>query len=287
MKISEVESHRQIATTRFGDVSYLDVGEGPVALFVHGVFVNAYLWRNVIGEARATRRCIALDLPAHGRTVSAASWDYSLPALAQMLSDLCDNVGAEQVDLVGNDTGGALCQVFAASYPQRLRTLTLTDCDTQGNYPPAAFESTVELARAGELAPIVARLGSDADLARSNVGLGSGYERPDEVSDEVLLGFLGPFAESIERARELERFVAALDDAELAAVHEQLQRLTVPTLLVWATDDAFFDLSRARWLAQTIPGTTEIVEVEGAKLFFPDERPDELVAPMLRHWQQS
>lgn len=285
MKVTELEPYRRVATTRFGEVSYLDVGEGPVALFVHGVFVNAHLWRNVIAPAREVRRCIAVDLPAHGRTMSSPTWDYSLPALATMLAELCDHLGVDQVDLVGNDTGGAVCQVFATSYPQRLRTLTLTDCDTQGNYPPAAFESTVDLARTGGLVPIITRLASDLDLGRSKIGLGSGYERPDDLTDEVLISYLGPFGESDARASELERFVAGLDDTELSAVHGQLRRLEVPTLLVWGTDDVFFDLSWARWLADTIPGVTELVEVEGARLFFPDERPDELLAPMLRHWQ--
>ena len=72
MQLTELEDHRHSIATRSGEISYLDVGTGPVALFVHGVATNAYLWRNVIGalsgQRPGTRRCIALDLPLHGRS---------------------------------------------------------------------------------------------------------------------------------------------------------------------------------------------------------------------------
>src|SRR5207248_1073704 len=60
--------------------------------------------------------------------------------------------------------------------------------------------------------------------------------------------------------------------------------LTVPTLVVWGTGDEFFDLSWAGWLRDTIPGVREVVEVTGAKLFFPDERAAELVGHLRRFW---
>ena len=68
MKLNELEAHRRSATTELGEISYLDVGEGPAALFVHGVFTNAVFWRNVLGAVRSERRCVAVDLPAHGQT---------------------------------------------------------------------------------------------------------------------------------------------------------------------------------------------------------------------------
>ncbi|GAA4910158.1 hypothetical protein GCM10023334_008730 [Nonomuraea thailandensis] len=63
--------------------------------------------------------------------------------------------------------------------------------------------------------------------------------------------------------------------------------LTVPTLLVWGTGDTFFDLSWARWLRDTIPGVREIVEIEGGRLFFPEERAGELVPHLRRFWAQG
>src|SRR5439155_16807106 len=130
---------------------YADFGEreGPAALFVHGVFMNGLLWRNAIEGLSTERRCIAVDIPAHGRTKAKRGRDFSLAGHAEFLAIFLDAIGLERVDLVGNDTGGAVCQAFAVMHPDRLRTLALTNCDTPGNFPPEAFKPTIELARAG------------------------------------------------------------------------------------------------------------------------------------------
>jgi pimeloyl-ACP methyl ester carboxylesterase len=287
MMPNELEAHRRTAATDLGDISYLDVGEGPTALFVHGVFTNALFWRNVLAAVRSQRRCIAIDLPAHGQTRTTESWDLSLGGLAQALVAVCDGIGAEQVDLIANDTGGAVAQIFAATNPQRLRSVTLTNCDTRGNIPPPDFAPIVDLARQGALAAVVKSLATDLALARSDAGFGSGYERPEDLPDEVLHAYLAPLAESDLRATELQRCVAQLEPGPLLAVEPRLKKLEVPTLLVWGTGDPFFDLSWARWLRDTIPGVTEIVEVEGAKLFFPDERAADLVPHLRRHWDAT
>ena len=55
MQLTELDAHRHSIATRSGEISYIDIdpgpprGTGPVALFVHGIATNAYLWRNVIG----------------------------------------------------------------------------------------------------------------------------------------------------------------------------------------------------------------------------------------------
>ena len=63
MELQELDAHRHTVSTPSGDLSYLDIGTGPVALFVHGIGTNAYLWRNVIAGLTGQRRCIAVDLP--------------------------------------------------------------------------------------------------------------------------------------------------------------------------------------------------------------------------------
>jgi pimeloyl-ACP methyl ester carboxylesterase len=284
MNLNELESHRRSATSELGEISYLDVGEGPVALLVHGVFTNAVFWRNLLGEFDLPRRCIAIDLPAHGQTPTTESWDLSLDGLARSLTALCDAIDIDRVDLVANDTGGAVAQIFAATNPQRLRSFTLTNCDTQGNTPPPGFAPVVEMARQGELAKVVKTLATDFDLARSDAAFGSGYERPHDLPDEVLHAYLAPLAETDQRATELQRCIAQIEPGPLLAVEPRLKELHVPTLLVWGTGDPFFTLAEARWLRDTIPGVTELVEIEGAKLFFPDERATELARHLKRHW---
>jgi pimeloyl-ACP methyl ester carboxylesterase len=80
------------------------------------------------------------DLLANGDTEFAPDQDVSVTANAKMLKEFLDTLNIDQVDLVGNDSGGGIVQIFAALYPERVRSLTLTDCDTQDNCPPEAFK---------------------------------------------------------------------------------------------------------------------------------------------------
>jgi len=293
MQLTELHARRHSIATRSGEISYIDTdpaGTGPVALFVHGVATNAYLWRNVIGaladQGADRRRYIALDLPLHGQSPVTAGQDLSVAALAAGLEDFCDALGLTGIDLVANDTGGAIAQIFAARNPQRLASLTLTNCDTDGNLPPESFKPTVELARAGELAPAAVALFADLGAA-ATVAFGTAYEHLDRVEEAVIRSYLEPCFGTLERAREFERLLTALDAGDLAAITPQLRELTVPTLVVWGTGDEAFDVSWAYWLRDTIPGTTQVVTVDGARLFFPDERPMDLVPHLEPHWAQA
>ena len=106
MQLSELDAHRRTVATRSGQISYIDIGTGPVALFVHGIATNAFLWRHVIGALTSQRRCIAVDLPLHGRSPVTEEQDLSLAALAAGLDDFCEALGLTGIDLVANDTGG-------------------------------------------------------------------------------------------------------------------------------------------------------------------------------------
>ena len=108
MQLTELEDHRHSIATRSGEISYIDVGTGPVALFVHGVATNAYLWRNVIGALSGKRRCVALDLPLHGRSPVTAGQDLSVAALAASRGAVCDARGLPGLDLVAVVAGSRL-----------------------------------------------------------------------------------------------------------------------------------------------------------------------------------
>src|SRR3954447_4446927 len=115
--------------TASGRIAYAEQGTGPVALFVHGVLLNGHIWRHQLAHLSEIRRCIAVDLLAHGDTEIAADQDVSVTANATMLKEFLDALKIEDVDPVGNDSGGGIAQIFAATYPGRVRSLTLTDCD--------------------------------------------------------------------------------------------------------------------------------------------------------------
>ena len=78
--------------------------------------------------------------------------------------------------------------------------------------------------------------------------------------------------------------LTSLHARDLLAIEPALARLQVPTLIVWGTGDTAFRLKWAYWLRDTIPGATDVVEIDGARLFFPDERAAELTAALRRHW---
>src|ERR1700735_5895260 len=164
-----------VVETPSGRISYASAGSGPVALFVHGVVLNKHLWRHQLAELSDLRRCIAVDLLAHGDTEIAPDQDVSVTANAKMLKEFLDALHIDQVDLVGNDSGGGIAQIFAALNPERVRTLTLTDCDTHDNWPPEAFKPFLAMAAGGGLRGTLEAMFSNKALYRSPGALGPAY----------------------------------------------------------------------------------------------------------------
>jgi pimeloyl-ACP methyl ester carboxylesterase len=281
MDASTFLAHRRTLSTPAGEIAYTELGDGPAALFVHGIGTSGLLWRHVIDDLRDTSRCIAIDLPLHGGTPSRD--DLSVTALAQVAADLCDALGLAQVDVVGNDTGGAVAQLVAARRPDLIRSLVLTNCDCEGNFPPPEFAPIVAAARQGRLADLLTALAADREAWRQSPAA-AGYEHPDRVPEDVRRAYFTPVAGTAERARDFERMIAALDPAQLDAAAGPLRALGAPTLLVWGTGEAAFALKWAYYLRDMIPGARDVIEVDGAKLFFPEERPADLVPHLRRHW---
>ena len=270
--------------TPSGRISYAEAGSGPVALFVHGVVLNKHLWRHQLSGLSDIRRCIAVDLLAHGDTEIEPNQDVSVTANANMLREVLDALRIDQVDLVGNDSGGGIAQIFAALNPNRVRSLTLTDCDTHDNWPPEAFKPFVEMVAAGGLSKMLNAMLADKSIYRSPGGLGPGYERPETATDEDIEIYLRPHLRSEQRTRDLERFVGAFDHKHTLAIEPQLRLLKAPTLIVWGTDDVYFPVKWAHWLAEAIPGAKPPVELPGARIFFPEERAEAFNQLLRGHW---
>ena len=261
--------------TPSGRISYASAGSGPVALFVHGVVLNKHLWRHQLTELSDIRRCIAVDLLAHGYTEIEPDQDVSVTANAKMLKEVLDVLKIDKVDLIGNDSGGGIAQIFAALNPERVRTLTLTNCDTHDNWPPEAFKPFVDMVRAGGLRDTLNAMLANKTIFRSAGALGPAYEQPETVTDEDIETYLLPLVRTEQRTRDLQRFVVAFDNKHTRLIEPQLRKLQAPTLIVWGTDDVYFPVKWAHWLAETIPGAKPAVELTGARIFFPEERADE------------
>jgi pimeloyl-ACP methyl ester carboxylesterase len=282
-KAQDAPTDRRVETPS-GRISYVEAGSGPVALFVHGVLLNKYFWRHEMAGLSDIRRCIAIDLLAHGDTEIAPDQDVSVTANARMLREVLDALQIDQVDVIGNDSGGGIAQIFAALNPDRVRNLTLTNCDTHDNWPPEAFKPFVEMVASGGLSKTLNAMLSDKSIYRSPGALGPAYEHPETATDENIEIYLRPHVRNEQRTRDLERFVLAFDHEHTLAIEPQLRKLQAPTLIVWGTDDVYFPVVWARWLAETIPGAKPPVELAGARIFFPEERA-QAFNPLLRaHW---
>lgn len=292
MDIATFHANRRFADVKSGRIAYFEKGQGPAALFVHGVPLNGYHWRHVIDRVQHRRRCIAIDLMGLGYSEIAPSQDVSFTAQARMIAEVLDATGIEQVDLVGNDSGGAIAQIFAANYPGRLNSLILTNADVHDGWPPPQVLPLMEHARNGTLAGIFQPLLERPDLARERYGRGEpvplfrSYADPSVLTDEVIRLYLQPLLSSRHRIEAFQRYWLGFDNKHTVAIYPALKTLQVPTLIVWGLKDFFFDKKWAYWLKDTIPGAKRVVEVEDARLFFPEDRPDTLAAPMLEFWSE-
>src|ERR1700745_2563917 len=223
MSSQQIPTMTYSVETPSGRISYASAGSGPVALFVHGVVLNQHLWRHQLAGLSDIRRCIAVDLLAHGDTEIAPDQDVSVTANAKMLEEFLDALHIDQVDLVGNDSGGGISQIFAALYPQRVRSLTLTNCDTHDNWPPEAFKPFVAMVKAGGLRGTLEAMLKDKSIYRSPQALGPAYEHPENVTDETIEMYLRPFLATPKRLHDLERFVEAFDNKYTVAVESKLK----------------------------------------------------------------
>lgn len=276
---------RQFVDTQSGRISYVQTAEtGPVALFVHGVIVNSHLWRHQLAALADLRRCVAIDLMGHGHTTIDPQQPVSFEAQAEMLREFIDALNIDQVDLVANDSGTGVAQIFAARYPERLRTLTLTNGDVQDNWPPVNFSGFLDMVRAGGLPQTLRRMLDDKAFFRGPDAMEGAYENSASVSDETIDAYIRPHLASPERTEDLVRFILAFDNAQTVRIESKLRELKVSTLVVWGTGDIFFGKEWSDFLANTLAGSVTQVEIPDARLLFPEERAGELNAALRSFW---
>jgi pimeloyl-ACP methyl ester carboxylesterase len=285
MDATEYHQRRRFAKTPFGEIAYVERGSGPAALFLHGYPLNGYQWRDIIERLSDIRRCIAVDLMSAGYTRIAHDQDLSYPAQARMIAAFLDTLKIDQVDLVGNDSGSAVSQIFAARHARRLRSLTLTNSVVHDLWPPPALIWLVEAARAGTYKIRLKRLLADLEQFRAN--LGHVFEHPERLSEETLRTYYEPFVASDESGQNLERFIISIEARHTVEIEPLLKELRVPTMITWGTGDTIFPLKGAYRLKATIPGARDVIELPGAKVWFPEEYPEFVSEKLRKHWSRG
>ena len=250
MTAAEFHASRRFAQTRFGRIAYVERGSGAAAaLFIHGLPLNGFHWRGSIARISARRRCLAPDLLGLGYTETGPEQDLAPATQADMIAAFLDALSIETVDVVANDSGGAVAQLLAARHPARVRTLLLTNCDVHTNSPPKSIADAMEAARKGTLADMLARHLADKAFARSPEGLFAVcYGDPAKLTDEAIDCYLTPLLATPARRAQLHGYLLAFEPNPLPAIEPILKRSPVPVRIVWGTADIHFHVSWAEWL---------------------------------------
>jgi pimeloyl-ACP methyl ester carboxylesterase len=257
-----------------GTIRYREAGSGPTIVFVHGYLVGGRLWDGVV-EALADRyRCITPDWPMGSQTVAMnADADLTPPGVAAIVESFLEALDLTDVTLVGNDSGGAICQVLVAQRPARVTRLVLTNCDTHDNFPPGVFKALPPLAKLPGGVPMLAlpfRVPAIVRLAfkpfaktKPPAGLLEAWAKP-ATSDKAIL-------------RDLGKVTRGMDKKHTLAAAERLRGSGFPLLLAWAPGDRFFPIRYAERLADEVGGA-KLVRIPDSATFVPFDQPVRLAA---------
>lgn len=257
-----------------GTIRYREAGSGPVIVFVHGYLVDGRLWDGVVDALSDRYRCIAPNWPMGAHTIAMdPDADLTPPGVATIIEDFLAALELEDVTLVGNDSGGAMCQVLVARHPARVGRLVLTNCDTHENFPPGIFKALPPLAKLPGGVTMLAlpfRVPAITRTAfrpfskrRPPAGLVESWARPGIVDKAV--------------RRDLGKVTRGMDKRHTLVAAEALTGSNFPLLLAWAPDDRYFPIGYAERLGSQIGGA-KLVRIPDSATFVPFDQPDRLAA---------
>jgi pimeloyl-ACP methyl ester carboxylesterase len=259
-----------------GTIHYQEAGpaDGPVVVLLHGLLVGGSVWGTVpdLLAARGYRTIVpTLPLGSH-RTPMRQDADLSPRGIARIVLSLLEKLGLEEVTLVGNDTGGAVCQLVLDEDASRVGRLVLTNCDAYEAFPPFPFGMLFRLARHPQLAGAV--MGSmRSDRLRTAVGFGPLARRP--LTAEETRPWVATYLADPRIRGDVAAFARGWKPGELNGVSARMAMYAKPVLLCWGAADRFFTLSLGRRLAETFPDV-RLVELPDARTFVALDQPEQL-----------
>lgn len=257
-----------------GTVRYADQGAGPVLVFLHGLLANSLLWSSVISHLHSHFRCLAPDLPlgAHELALHQDA-DLSPSGVAQLVADFLAALDLHDVTLIGNDTGGAICQLVIAHHPERISRLVLTNCDAfEHFFPPlvSPFQYGAQI-----LGIQFANLLAWMLRARSAQRLFMATLTHRRLKQEELDAFFYPLLHLSFVRRDLTRFLQAVSRRSTLQAAQTFSRFAHPVLLVWGKDDPFFSSRLAIRLQQAFQDA-RLIHLSHARAFVPLDQPEAL-----------
>jgi pimeloyl-ACP methyl ester carboxylesterase len=256
-----------------GTVRYRDQGAGTPIVLIHGLLVNGNIWDRLTPLLTTRSRCIVPDLPLGSHPLPMhADADLSVPGLARLIAEFIDRLELEDVTLVGNDTGGALCQLVAAHHPQRLGRLVLTSCDSFENFPPRAIRPVLRVMKLPGALAMTSLLGRLRVVRRAAFSMMPLTMQP--IPDEQVKSWVAPLADRRIRA-DLAKVLRSIDPAHTLAAAQRLREFDRPALIAWGAEDRFFPFSDAERLAAALPNA-RLDRVPNARTFVQLDAPERL-----------
>jgi len=264
-----------------GTITYRVVGpatsEHPPVVFVHGMLVDSLLWTGV-ADALAERgiRSYLPNWPLGSHRVPMhADADLSPRGVARIVIDFLEAFDLTDVTLVGNDTGGAVCQFLIDTDHSRIGRLVLTNCDAFNNFPPEPFDTLFKLGRSKAVLKVMMASMRPTFLRHS--ALGFGLLLNDKPDPAVTRSWIEPCASDKLIRRDTVKTMKSVKPAELLDVASRLGEFDKPVQLVWGDADRLFKLKFAERLAAAFPDAT-LTRIPGGRSFVPLEEPEQVGA---------
>lgn len=255
-------------------IRYRERGEGPPVVFVHGLLVNADLWRKVVPTvARAGFRCIAPDWPLGAHEVPVPRADLSPQGMASIIAAFLEALDLHDVTLVANDTGGGLTQILMSRLPERVAGVVLTPSDSFERFFPPAIAFLPVLARVPGSTWLLAQALRVRALDRLPITFGWVAKRP--IPSGIVHSYVQPIRHPPAIRDDLRRFLRQVHKKHTIAAARELSQFTKPVLLAWAPEEKLFPMSLAHRLAAILPNAT-IATIADSYTFVPEDQPEQL-----------
>lgn len=245
--------------------------EGPDLVLLHGVGLDRSMWDRVLPALERDHRVIRVDLRGHGASRPAAP-GTTLADLAGDVVGVLDEVGADNVHLVGFSLGALVAQRLSIDEPRRVASLTLV--------------SSVAARTPEERAAVAARLhAAETDFpATVEAAISRWFDDDWAVREPDLVASVRRTLLGNERSSYLACYrVFATADAETAPLLGSIQ---APTLVITGSNDPGSTPDMTFRLERAIPGARAEI-VAGARHLLPVERADELATALCKHIERT
>ena len=234
-------------------ISYLEAGEGPLVLLVHGMAGTARNWDAVIEPLALHNTVIAPDFPGHGESEPGGG-DYSLGSLASGLRDLMIALGHDRATLVGHSLGGGVALQFTYQFPEMVERLVLVSSGGLGPEVGAVLRAAA-LPGADLFIRATAGPGSAAGSCIAGA-LGKVGLRPNADLAEVGRAY-ATLADADRRKAFLSTLhaVVGTDGQRVAALDRLYLAEDLPVLIVWGERDPIIPVAHGRAAHAQMPGS--------------------------------